>query len=341
MRTFRRRRRLPDESLRCFGCLLELAIAALRLAVPIAAMSPRQRAPRYARNRRVHRQRGNSDLPVLQVRVRASGTSVPLEVLCAGYELTKWRGRDLVRDTFDNHLLSFALNYSEYRAVSGETAMKSLRDAAISVYTTDKYGLRGEFGEMLLHGALVDFYGADPVVSKIYYEDSANDVVKGFDSVHIVPLDDGTLQLWLGEAKFYNNLQGAVSAVLKDVSAHLDADFLRKEFMFIGRKVDDSWPHADSFKALVAPARSLDEIASSIVMPVFLTYDSEAVAAHDVVSATYIDDLTAETTAALSSFENRLSKPLEVQIRLILVPLKSKRKLVKMMHKKLRKLQEI
>lgn len=181
-------------------------------------------------------------MPVLSLRVSVAPGDVPLDVLCAGYELKSWRAEAFANDVFERHLLSFALSYSEFTAVDGSTALRSIKDAAISVYTTDKYGRRGEFGEILLHGALVDFYGAEPAVSKIYYEDSSNDVVKGFDSVHVAASDAHDIKLWLGEAKFYEDLNGAVHEALKDIKTHLKSGFLRNEFMFISRKVDQSWP---------------------------------------------------------------------------------------------------
>ncbi|GAA1679558.1 DUF1837 domain-containing protein [Microbacterium lacus] len=267
--------------------------------------------------------------------------SIAVDALCAGYEAGSWRAAHLVEDIFDRHLLTFALTYSEAARVSSATAVQSVRDAAVSVYSTDKYQRRGEFGELLLHAALVDFYQAEPAVSKIYYEDSSNEVVKGFDSVHLVGDADGEIRIWLGEAKFYGELTSAMTSALADIESHLASDFLRKEFMFITRKVDDEWPHAKAFKTAIAKSRSLDEISDSIVMPIFLTYDSEAVDRHDVVAQDYVDALTAEVSEALEAFESRLKKPLEVEVRLILVPLKSKAKLVDLMHAKLRALQGI
>lgn len=282
-----------------------------------------------------------TEMPVLQVRVSLVPNSVAVDALCAGYETGLWRGEALVEDIFDRHLLTFALSYAEAKRITSATAIQSVRDAAVSVYSTDKYQRRGEFGELLLHAALVDFYGAEPAVSKIYYEDSSNEVVKGFDSVHVVAETNETLKIWLGEAKFYEDLDGAMASALDDIQKHLATDFLRKEFVFITRKVDDEWPLAQAFKEMIVRARSLDEISSAIVMPIFLTYDSDTVAQHDVVTAEYVANLTEEVAAALSSFESRLKKPLEVEIRLILVPLKSKANLVTLMHNKLRALQGI
>ncbi len=280
-------------------------------------------------------------MSVLQVRVHVAPKSVSVDALCAGYELGTWRAAQLVEDIFDRHLLTFALSYSELERMTSQTAVQSIRDAAMSVYSTDKYQKRGEFGELLLHAALVDFYRAEPAVSKIYYEDSSNDVVKGFDSVHIVGDEEGRLKIWFGEAKFYSDLDSAIASALADIDAHLQSDFLKKEFIFIGRKVDATWPHADAFKALIARSRSLDEISTSIVMPIFLTYDSDVVGNHDVVSPEYVSELSSEVEAALGRFESKLRKPLEVEIRLILVPLKSKTRLVDLMHAKLRAMQGI
>lgn len=173
-------------------------------------------------------------------------------------------------------MLNFALTYTEAKNVSSSTALQSIRDAAVSVYSTVKYRRRGEFGELLLGAALVDFYGAEAAVSKIYYKDSSNDVVKGFDSVRVVADSSVEVKIWLGEAKFYFALSDAMDSVLNDIQKHSAIDFLRKEFAFITRKVDTSWPRAQQFKALIARARSLDDISNSIVMPVFLAYDSDA-----------------------------------------------------------------
>jgi hypothetical protein len=279
-------------------------------------------------------------VPVLTLRVSISPGEVPLDMLCAGYELLAWRDAALVGDMFDRHLLSFALNYGEYEAVTGATAVRSIREAAISVYSTDKYGRRGEFGEMLLHGALLDFYGSEPAVSKIYYEDSSNEVVKGFDGVHLVATGEEP-RVWLGEAKFYGSINQAVDAGLADIRAHLDAGFLRNEFMFISRKIDNSWPWAAKFKEMIAAARSLDDIAGSIVMPIFITYDSAAVSAHDVVSDEYVAAIQAEGELALERFEAGLEKPLEVELRLILVPLQDKKRVIELMHEKLKALREL
>lgn len=62
-------------------------------------------------------------------------------------------------------------------------------------------GQGSEIAEIVLYGIMRYYYGALPVVPKIF----ANDNAKGADSVHIVLDDKGDFTLWLGEAKFYSN----------------------------------------------------------------------------------------------------------------------------------------
>ena len=273
--------------------------------------------------------------PVLQIRVQDVKLSPSLTVLCAGFEQKDWRAVALTDDLFQRHLTSFALSYGEYISITGETAAKSLKRAAQVVYATDKYRRRGEFGELLLHAALVDFFGATPAVSKIFYKDSDNDTVKGFDSVHLVNTDDG-IEVWLGEAKFYADLTDAIREAAKSIEEHLKRDFLRREFVAITNKVDHDWPHAAQFMDALDDATSLDEIAQTLVVPVLLTYESPASYAATSHDAAYVTALEAEASAAWSKFvEYELDTKLQVRLQLILVPLQNKERLLNLMHQKL------
>ena len=80
-----------------------------------------------------------------------------------------------------------------------------MRQVVMSIYQSENFKSRGEFGELLLHAIIRETYNTIPAISKIYYKDGPNETVKGFDAVHVVVTDD-TLELWLGEVKFYNNI---------------------------------------------------------------------------------------------------------------------------------------
>jgi hypothetical protein len=140
----------------------------------------------------------------LEIRAQKIDVSPTLIGLCAGYEAGSWRAQQLVSHMME-WLPDFALTYEERRSFGTQNAVRRMRKAAHTIYKTEKFAKRGEFGELLLHIAIRQIFNTVPAISKIYYKDSSNDTVKGFDAVHVV-VSEGSLELWLGEAKFYDNV---------------------------------------------------------------------------------------------------------------------------------------
>jgi hypothetical protein len=278
--------------------------------------------------------------PVLEVRVDVAGLSPTLTSFCPGYEQGRWRATELARDVFDRHLTSFALPYSEYNEINHDNAAASLRKAAESIYKTDKYSKRGEFGELLLHAIVRDLYGSQPAISKIYFKDSANDTVKGFDAVHVVEIDE-ELELWLGEVKFYSDLDRAIRDVTNELIEHLAAGYLRGEFVAITNKLDPDWVHSERVSRLLHQNTSLDEIFDSVTIPVLLTYDSGAVQSNSRVSIEYIEELEKEARAGWDKFCKRCDDTWSIKLRLLLLPMKHKDDLVLEMQQRLRAWQHI
>ncbi|QDT29319.1 hypothetical protein Enr10x_46700 [Gimesia panareensis] len=127
--------------------------------------------------------------------------------LCIGYEAKKWRLDDFI-DFVMEWLPEFSLNSKEREGIHHANSVEAIRKAAKLVYKTKKFAKRGEFGELFLHAAIRSIFKSTPAISKIFYKSSHNETVKGFDSVHVVgPLDE--LELWIGEAKFYNEFNRA------------------------------------------------------------------------------------------------------------------------------------
>jgi hypothetical protein len=135
--------------------------------------------------------------------------------ICAGFEGGEWRGKRLAEFIF-KYIPEFCLTYSEIHEIDCEEWMDKLRKSVNMIYNTDKFKNRGEFGELLLHCILKDFYKTIPAVSKMYFKDGPNETVKGFDAVHIIANDDESLDLWLGEVKFYNNAINAINDVIPE-----------------------------------------------------------------------------------------------------------------------------
>lgn len=272
----------------------------------------------------------------LEVRVSRLDLTPTLYGLCAGYEEGRWRSEEFARHLME-WLPEFALNYSDAHGITSGNAVRLLRDAALRVYQSDKFQKRGEFGELLLHAIIRQEFETVPAISKIYYKDSANNTVKGFDAVHVAVAKTG-LELWLGEAKFYDNFSRAVSSVVKELAQHTKSDFLRNEFALLINKIDSEWPYADRLKKLLSPNTSLDQVFDALCVPILLTYDSPILASHDKVTSKFCADFSKEIETHHATFKTQ-SLPKNARVHLILVPLHTKKQLVADLDKELKRWQ--
>ena len=194
----------------------------------------------------------------------------PIAALCAGYEAGEWRGKALAEHVME-WLPEFSLSADELKTFAPGTAVRLIKKAARLVYQTPKYGRRGEFGELFLHIALRQIYGSIPAISKIFWKDSVNTTVKGFDAVHVIA-DGASLELWLGEVKFYEDGNSAITDVAKELVDHTKTDYLRNEFMLITNKLDPGSPHHKKLSLLLDPNTSLDDVFDAACIPILITY---------------------------------------------------------------------
>jgi hypothetical protein len=262
--------------------------------------------------------------------------------LCAGYEGKVWRQKQLAAHVM-KWLPEFALKHSEAEGLGHHNAVELLAKAARSIYETTKFQDRGEFGELLLHIALRQCFDTIPAVSKFFYKDARNDTVKGFDAVHIIAADK-SLELWLGEVKFYSDIGQAIGKVCTEIEAHLERDYLRGEFVAITHKIDDSWQHAERLKKLLHPDTSLDKIFDCICVPVLLTYDSPTIKEFSEVSAEYVAKFEAEIGKHYETFRQRAGTkklPAKIKVHLFLLPLLEKASFVAALDSALKAFQAI
>ena len=187
---------------------------------------------------------------------------------------------------------------------------------------------------MLLHAIIRETYNTIPAISKIYYKDGPNETVKGFDAVHVVVTDD-TLELWLGEVKFYNNISKAISDVIKELKQHSNIRYVRNEFLAITNKIDAEWPHADRLKTLLHPHTSLDDVFSNTCIPVLLTYDSSVLTRYDNKCNEYVQEISEELQKNHKIFCDKLGD-FPLTIHLFLFPLNTKAELINSLESKLK-----
>lgn len=237
-------------------------------------------------------------------------------------------------------------------------------DSELADDIEDKYLKRGEFGELILHLLLRDFHSSLPLLSKVYFKDTDGATVHGFDSVHIAPdLNDSTkMSLWLGESKLYKDGKAGVYNLTKDIEEHFNEDYLRREFALISKK-KESYIALDRFKDLnktddyksyleekdkwydlLDEKNKLEDIISSVTVPMVCTYSSEVFNNNDNEDAEgFKDELSNEITQIKAHFDKHLKTPIpaDINILLILFPVPSKKELVKKLHIKLDHLQNI
>jgi hypothetical protein len=279
----------------------------------------------------------------LTVRVQQTQVMPSLCGLCVGYERNEWRITQFAQHVFE-WLPEFALTPSEWQSMQHANSVKLMRRAAQQVYKSKKFAKRGEFGELLLHAIVRQVHNSIPAISKIFYKTADNDTVKGFDAVHVVGSPDD-LELWLGEAKFYNRIGAAIRDVVAELEVHTDTDYLRAEFNLIVGKLDDAVPHTEKLKKLLSPNTSLDEVFNRVCIPVLLTYDSECIANHTSCCQNYEAAFKAELEMNHGKFIKAISKkkgiPKDVTIHLFLLPLAEKKKLVEAFDERLKTWQKI
>ena len=135
----------------------------------------------------------------------------------------------------------------------------------------DKYLKRGEFGELILYYLLQEKLGKPQLISKLYFKDSYNSVVHGFDAVHF---DKNSKELWIGESKFYINKNSALRDLVDDLYKHFNIDFFNQEFAIIKRRFGDLGIQDDDINTLVDPQTKLLSKIININACFFALFDS-------------------------------------------------------------------
>ena len=254
--------------------------------------------------------------------------------LNVGYECSQWRYEAFSNYLF-NWLIEFTTPFSDLQKFNPANGMEMIRRAAEVVYSTDEYKRRGEFGELMLHAILRELFDTEPIANKLFFKSAVNDTVKGFDSVHARANEDGSLELWLGEAKFYSDITQAVNSVAYELSDHFQKDKLREEFMCIGKIVDRNWEHAEKVLRLFSQNTSLDDVFKIVCVPVLLTYESGVVQSSKAISDQFLASLREELVRNHNFFRSK-APSICVKVNLVLLPLDRKDQLIQTLDKKLK-----
>ena len=244
-------------------------------------------------------------------------------------------------------------------------AVAKMREAAKSIYKIEEYDLmrrvclendigaqkeleqkpyknRGEFGELLLHFLLRDFKETIPLVSKVYFKDSAGIPAHGFDAVHISPNEK---ILWLGESKLYTDSKTGLLALIDDLNKHIQTDYLNDQFLIIKKNLyNNSIPQRDEWIKILSQSRLLKDKIQMINIPLLCTYENDIYAKIKADSSFDFDNYHELNVRDLKKyFDEKNTFPLKKQcnIILMLLPIESKKELVMKLHERLWHMQNI
>lgn len=255
-----------------------------------------------------------------------------------GFDKNQFRFEPLV-DIIRNVIPEFSLGYHCGESIPLTEIVERLKEAAETVYLTEKYQKRGEFGELILHLLLRDFHNTIPLISKMYFKDSHNVPAHGFDGVQIT-INGDEKKLWLGESKLYKTGKSGIQDLLGDITKHVNEDYIRKEFNLISRKLPNSVPEIEYWRTLMDKHQTLDQIFSNIVIPMVCTYNSSLFEAHNANTKEYFVDFIRECNELFETF-NRSKPDSQVEIILLLLPVPDKDALNTELDKRLKSMQAI
>lgn len=279
-----------------------------------------------------------------------------------GFDLTDDGAIDYRIDKLVEILISvipeFAFGHHCGQSVPLAQAVSMVKESARSIYKIDafretreiyftspdvdvnidkKYLKRGEFGELILHLILRDFYNTVPLLSKIYFKDTYGATVHGFDAIHI---DTDAKRLWLGESKLYSDGKSGVSELINDIKEHFKRNYLEDEFTIVSKKIAlfEDIPEKDHWLNILDTKTKMSEVLESTCIPLLCTYSCN-------IFTDYNDDSTDEFKRALEEniheleqfFNSHNDHPLKDKLNIILIlfPVKCKNELILKMHKEL------
>ncbi|MCE7642230.1 HamA C-terminal domain-containing protein [Vibrio fluvialis] len=138
---------------------------------------------------------------------------------------------------------------------------------------------KGDYGELLLFLILSIFYDVPKFVTKARLRSTTREQIKGFDCAHF-SISNSKVTLWLGEAKFHQDISGAISSALKSLQEHLnDSERIKSELRLLGGEIEINKQLENEkyelLKSYVTGGRSLNKV--DIAVPVLCTYDSECI----------------------------------------------------------------
>lgn len=266
------------------------------------------------------------------------------------FENGAWRYDKLVRFLMDN-LVDTALSAEEKEALTTNaytmmqraiSRLKSLRNKS-----DGKYNSGGEIGEIMLYGIMSRYYHALPVVPKIFNKQNNNVPAYGADSVHILVEKDKNgkecdFSVWLGESKFYKNVDEAIEDAISSLDQHIEKDALKKEnSIIIGGGNIKNYVRNETLQKSITDfldldINSTDEYVKKLHIPILIMYECKITRESKKYSNEYIENVRCKMRSHAEKYFAKQKSRLEaafdkydcVNFHLILFPFPEKEKIL-------------
>jgi hypothetical protein len=258
-----------------------------------------------------------------------------------------------------NTIPEYVFAYHSDSEIPLTETIERVRQAAKSIYKIEEYDLmrraylssdelaktelenkgyinRGEFGELILHLLLREFHNTIPLISKVYFKDSANVPAHGFDAVHV---SEQEKVLWLGESKFYTDGRQGVKALLDDLEHHFTRNYLEDQAVVIKKNLDSSsMPQRDKWIENLNSAPKVKELLPIVNIPLLCVFQDDIYSQfHDFSDSKAIDYHEMGMRELKQFFDLKNSHPLKSQLNVVLLlfPVRDKKELVTKLHERL------
>lgn len=260
-----------------------------------------------------------------------------------GFEDGKWRKSEFRKFILDN-IAQTGLSAEDRDNLYSESPYRTLTESIKNLRLVDKDNGKGsEIAEIVLYGIMRYHYHALPVVPKIFYKQNPKDNAKGADSVHIVLGDKGDFSLWLGEAKFYNDIADArMYEPINSIFDTISTDKIKKENSIITSIKDLEYVILDpdvrkNVQTVLRRETSIDEIRKRLHVPILLLHECKRTNNATELTEAYLNDIKEyHLSRAEKYFESQNNRQKKeniygyehIQFHLILFPVPQKEGIV-------------
>lgn len=242
------------------------------------------------------------------------------------------RERDFLH-LIHQHIVMFVLDFSEYsnlKGLSNNELISRMTDIIRNAKTKfqTKSEKTGEVGELILF-LLLEANGITQILSKMRLKTSAEMPVFGSDAVHVQAKDD-ELVFHFGEAKMYENFNGAIDSAINSIES-LDGKQEDLEFDIITKNIDRSKfeKFTDKILDYLNPySENKENMKRS--HPIFIGYNWEIL--EDLTrrgNSSLSDYLKLEYDKSLNDYSNRItqkissSKAIDKNFEFFVIPFKN------------------